>query len=231
MQIKRGRIDPQAETDTEEQESTDDDAEETTDSQETGDSDDDAEEDEDDDRSDESKALDALASDPEKAKSEILKLRKENGRRRVAAKKAREEAKNATTQSRQEVDEETKSELDRLRARDRERTVGDAVLEVLEEDHPQFAKSKIAKRIVPFVQLDDDDLEDADEVREAAKIAVDEFVADIPLTGSESGAQRRASDEAVGAPGRAPSRGGQSGETSKKRREEMFPSAYGPGKV
>lgn len=164
----------------------------------------------------------------EQLKAEAIRLRTENARRRQREKDLREKQKKADEDAKkQKTDAERLSSLE---ATDKEKDlriatllVGSELRDYVAEKHPEY--SKLVKRILPFVDLKDLDLEDEDAVREKVEKAVEDFVKDVPIAAG-NGSPTDSTGTPVGGLGRSPARGSTPDATQKQRLGELFPGIY-----
>jgi len=172
--------------------------------------------------------LDGMSAD--QLKAEAIRLRNENARRRKTASDLRKKqvAEEAARKGKPSPDE-LESENGKLRRQVVELTVSTELQAYIAEKHPSYLK--LSKRIAKFVDLDDVDLSDSDSIRDAVASAVDEFVSEVPISSKNGSADDEpvtdANGRPVGSPGATPARKPAGDQTSRQRREKLFPSIYG----
>jgi len=166
---------------------------------------------------------------PDQLKAEALKLRNENARRRKTASELRKkQLADENARKGKPSPDELESENRTLRRQVVDLTVSTELQAYIAEKHPQYLK--LSKRIAKFVDLDDVDLGDSDSIRDAVASAVDEFVSEVPISakGSTGDDEPVLDDKGrpVGSPGATPARKPAGDQTSRQRREKLFPSIY-----
>jgi len=160
----------------------------------------------------------------------VIKLRKENARRRVQTRDAKKAERDAAAKGTPDLEAQLAAEKAARQHSDertRELAVRSALTTYLADKHPEFVK--LAPKIARFVEVDDADLDDDDLIADAVAEAVEDFVKDLPQPSSSSqttGQPTTASGKPAGGLGRSAGRGSGSDDSTKKKRSEMFPSVY-----
>jgi hypothetical protein len=157
---------------------------------------------------------------PAELVAEIRKLRRENARRRTRERDARKEAQEAAKKKQADLASDERATLAEKKAEElakklQENNVSMAIRDVLADKYPGYLK--LARRIAPFVELEEDADEEA--IREAVEEAVESFVKEVPIKTDASGTP-------VGGIGRGPSRTSQSDTSQPERLKKMFPGIY-----
>lgn len=171
---------------------------------------------------------------PEQKDAEILRLREENARRRIATRKSRENEKKALDEAKKkQSDSEKMSTLEKENLKLTETIsslkVQSELRDYIAEKHPKY--SKLAKRIAKFVDLDDVDLDDDDSIRDAVSQAVEDFVKEVPISAKDDEEDDRPNPtdrfgRPVGGLGGIPARRAAADTSAKSRREKLFPNIY-----